>query len=144
MEATITSAQYSYSFHCFIQKMLALTTVVTSCGLLSMFLSFSELLRCFVWEGIDISQKEQLAVYRRNNLQFTGSQKEQLAIYRSILSTCSWLSLGLLIQMEISVADLRGILLIHRKAGMFAWWLILVPSFPALASYIWVISDNIS
>lgn len=69
-------------------------------------------------------------------------QKKPFAIYRSFLQ-CSWLSLGLLIQMEISVADLRGILLIGRKAGMFAWWLILVPSFPALASYFWVIPDNI-
>lgn len=72
MEATITSAEYSCSFHCFIQKMLALATVVTSYGLLSMFLSFPELLKCFVWEGVDTSQKEQFAIYRRNNLQFTG------------------------------------------------------------------------
>lgn len=52
--------------------MLALTTVVTSCGLLSTFLSFPEPLRSFVWDGIDMSQKEQFAIYRRNHLQFTG------------------------------------------------------------------------
>lgn len=120
LEAIITSAQYSYAFHCFIQKMLALTTVATSCGLLSIFFAFPRTTEVLWVRSIDTSQKEQLAVYRMNNLQFIRSQKKQPAIYRSIPSTCSWLSLGLLIQMEISVADLRGILLIHRKAGMFA------------------------
>ena len=64
LKTTITSAQHSCSLQCFVWKMLPLTTAVTSCGLLTLFLSSPEPVWCFVWEGIDKSQKEPFAICR--------------------------------------------------------------------------------
>lgn len=128
LKTTITSAQHSCSLHCFILKMLPLTTAATSCRLPSTFLSSTELRLHFVWEGIDRSQIESCML-----------QVLSVPVLCAVVSPCScWYT------WKVSVTDLRGILVIGKKAAKFVWWLTPVPSFTVLDSHVWVVLDNMS